>query len=254
MSTTTLRPQDALPERTLHTHNTLSDGFDALGSSLKCCSLRSCRQGVFLSFSCKHCSATFCSDHSSPHAHQCVAGSWGADGTWTSPEDRQALVCEHCSKVVSEHAVTRSKALLQPELERGIEEAKGKLREARGALLMHVNGELHLSSVRGANANSFSSTVLQKDEEFVRATAPQELTRAISACESHLRALLLSAHLQAGFCGEKSRETQSAPKTNSCAFKRCKTKGFRQTCKKCNQCFCISHRLPEVHMCAAAKR
>lgn len=245
MSAATLRPQHVLPERGLRTHNT-----DTLLDvpEIKCCSLRSCRQGVNCPFVCKHCSATFCSEHASPHEHKCVAGSLGPDGTWTSPDDRQALVCDQCATVITKASVQR--ASLPPSVARAVEDVERRLREVRGELFQHVNAELHEIAVRGYNSDSFSCVALYKDEEQIRSSAPEALTQKIWQLERELNSLLLSAHVEAGVCGLKQRRGADADK---CCFKRCKTKGFRQKCNKCGETFCLTHRLPEVHLCAASQ-
>eukprot|EP00961_Rhodomonas_salina_P152734 2055632-Rhodomonas_salina.1 len=112
-------------------------------------------------------------------------------------------------------------------------------------MLAAVRSQLNEHAEKRANLHSFWSTMDSLDESDIFS---EELKRKLSKLQEEKSSVLLSLHLS-GACAGKHAKAQAAPSLK-CSMKKCKNKGFMvQHCKKCKASFCISHRLPEVHLC-----
>ena len=214
---------------------------DALVDS--CCAERSCRRGLSASvaINCKYCAKTFCSEHAGPGQHGCAAACL---------VDKRALACERCGELIIAHDALQGTSADDRER---LDDLSRALQEAQEEMLAVVRDKLSAGCELRANLHSFWSAADGQDEAEV---APTELRDKVERLKQQRAAHLLVMHMATcgdGCSKEKPAAVKSLPshKQVKCGMRRCKNRAgaFIQHCKKCNQSFCISHRLPEVHAC-----
>jgi predicted nucleic acid binding AN1-type Zn finger protein len=208
-----------------------------------CCAERSCRKGLAVAVSCKHCAKTFCSEHAGPDHHGCAAA---------RQADKRALVCERCGVVVIEHNAAQ---VASDDDRARLNDLTRALQEAQEEMLAVVRDKLSAGCELRANLHSFWSAADGQDEAEV---APTELRDKCERLKQQRALHLLAMHMATcgDSCPKEKLTAVRAPASHKqvkCGMRRCKNRAsaFLQHCRKCDQSFCISHRLPEVHACCA---
>jgi predicted nucleic acid binding AN1-type Zn finger protein len=228
------------------------------GLIIKSCASTDCRKGVFCAFTCKHCCHDFCDEHHSVVAHSCTAA---------DTADRRAMTCSGCGALIIEYEVL---ACIDSTARAEYEALAQRVRLARDQVLGSIREKLSKTAKLSGNVYSFSATMATLDEDDAHNLASPELRANLQRLE-HVKNTHLQALHETRCCsGNTARQTDAstaaaaaagykAPASHNtvrCNMKSCKKKcssAFLQHCKKCDQHFCLPHRLPEVHACPAPR-